>query len=124
MSQATDQSASCASAAVTAAWLITSVYLFLPIRDALGAGGDGAGAVGRLRPDRRSASPRWSACSTTATRRSASSPASRMDQLGPRKVVPLGAATRGDRRAAVLDRRPDARRASAASCRARAASSR
>ena len=49
--------------------------LFLPICDALGAGGDGAAADRRVRPDARSASPRWSAFSTTATRRSAWSPA-------------------------------------------------
>ena len=47
-----------------------------------------------------------------------------MDQLGPRKVVPLGAAAVGVGALHVRDRRPDAGRASAASFRAPAGSSR
>ena len=69
--------------------------LLLSVRAALGAGRDDAAAVGGVRPERAWAWPRWSACSTTATRRSAWSPASAMDRLGPRKVVPIGAAAVG-----------------------------
>ena len=109
--------------AVTAAWLMTSVYYFyqysmrsapaVMVPELSTAFGLSAVGVASLVGLFYYAYAPFSLVAGVA-----------MDQLGPRKVVPLGAATRGDRRAPVLDRRSDPRAASAASCRARAASSR
>ncbi len=59
--------------------------LLLSVHAALGAGRDDAAAVGGVRPQRRRASPRWSASSTTAIRRSAWSRAWRWTSSGPRR---------------------------------------